>query len=110
MQVNTELPGWVEGRRLHLIAGRETVAIFEPGSGWRVKTVRCNLCGECCREPGQNWPLGTQLIDGIEYCSGVRKVGDEFSCETGYVLWGCLQERVGAKCHPDCVIEYEGAV
>jgi hypothetical protein len=34
---------------LYVFEGNDCVAIKEPGHNWKIKTVPCNNCGECCK-------------------------------------------------------------
>lgn len=59
MKVELELPEWASERHIYVLAGIELAAYKNAESeDWYVKTVRCNSCGECCKNlvPGQ-YPL-----------------------------------------------------
>lgn len=61
-----KIPKWADGRHVYIFAGREVVArrLWDHEKGragpWEKKTIRCNLCGECCRGLDENWPLGVK--------------------------------------------------
>lgn len=58
------LPDWALERHITILAGSEPIAI-KPA--WRnafaIKVQRCNMCGMCCVDPGENWIFGTKEID-----------------------------------------------
>lgn len=50
------IPQWGEGRAIYIFADRELIYKKEIGGPWERKVVRCDLCGECCRNVGPTWP------------------------------------------------------
>lgn len=50
MRVELDLPDWVMGRRLIILAGMEEVAHKMPRKSWQVKVNRCVNCGKCCKD------------------------------------------------------------
>lgn len=54
------LPDWVDTEKTHItvFAAREIIAKKDAGQKLEVKSVRCNLCGECCRHCPPDWPFG----------------------------------------------------
>ncbi len=56
--IQLEVPEWAEGRHIYIFAGREVVARKLIDKPFEIKTVRCNLCGECCHHVSSSWPFG----------------------------------------------------
>ena len=48
MRVELDLPDWVKDKRISILAGMEQVAEKFHDEPWKIKTARCQLCGECC--------------------------------------------------------------
>ena len=74
MRIELDLPDWVEGRRLIILAGMEEVAHRMPGRTWKVKTERCVNCGKCCKDcehlefyPPDKYVCGLAKGMGIPY-------------------------------------------
>jgi len=72
------IPEWALERHIVVLAGREPIAI-KPA--WRndfaVKIARCNMCGLCCVDPGEDWFFGTKkmMLRGkeVEICAEAVK-------------------------------------
>jgi len=56
VKVNLELPDWVDENELYIHSWTELVALKRPNGKWYVKTGRCNMCGDCCRDVSINFP------------------------------------------------------
>lgn len=56
--ITLEVPEWAEERHIYVFAGREVIARKLVDKPLEVKTVRCNLCGECCRNCSDDWMFG----------------------------------------------------
>lgn len=105
-----KIPEWGEDRFVFILLGRECYMVYDPLAGaWYRKVTRCNKCGKCCLGPfREDWPFGTQIIDGEEYCGGIKKAGDEWFCEASIAPFSCIRDLPNQLVeHPDCVIEYE---
>ena len=50
MRIEFDLPDWVEGKRISILAGIEQVAEKIGDGPWRVKVARCSMCGRCCQD------------------------------------------------------------
>lgn len=57
-----DLPEWAEGKNLYIFAGIETVAYKYLNRPLKVKTSRCDQCGDCCRNIKGDYPPQT---DGV---------------------------------------------
>lgn len=47
--MSVSVPDWADTENLYLITRSELVAKKLTGEFWKVKTVRCNKCGNCCK-------------------------------------------------------------
>jgi hypothetical protein len=103
-----EIPERFKERRFTVTAGSEVYMIREPDGSVYRKTIRCNLCGKCCENPGLNWHLGVMDIDGKKYCAQIKKVNNEFFCEGGFKIPAVCNMELPKKapCHPECIMEY----
>jgi hypothetical protein len=78
MKLELELPDWCNERHIYVLAGIELVAFKQYGKDWtRIKTVRCNECGECCKDI-KTMPCGA---DG--YCIYSEQQGEVRVCSLG---------------------------
>lgn len=77
-----EIPDWVNPNDTILVfAGQELIAIKEPKSNLKIKTVRCNKCGECCMDvPNNVTPFGS---DDEGKCKALKKTEDGWICMAG---------------------------
>jgi hypothetical protein len=53
---------------IYVFEGNDCVAIKEPGRKWKIKTVPCNNCGECCRRFLMNYdfpPIKNGVCDWL---------------------------------------------
>lgn len=111
--INIPVPEWARGRQIVVMAGREPFLVYSPEKGkWYRKTVRCNLCGKCCRNIGMNWPWRNESGD----CGYLKREvwnfppfgGREvFICTNPLSPVSCVFSNVPGRPHPDCCIEYE---
>ena len=97
----------VRDKSFALVAGlRQTIA-FNDGpwdDTWKVKKVRCNNCGECCLDVGENW---TFPADDEGKCSKLIKEGDKWVCDAKYdTPIRCVPDPLKANA-PLCCVEYE---
>jgi len=102
MKIILNLPDWVKEKHLYVLAGIELVAYKYKNEEWKVKTSRCNMCGECCKgfsdkktfPPKEN---GT--------CIYLKKSGDIYECGLGINRpFRCC---VGVSNLEKCTEEYE---
>ena len=111
MKIELEIPDhiWVsiKDQRLDLIAGgRQLIATTDPWDKvWRVKTVRCNFCGECCMDIAkESWSQG---IDDEGKCAKLIKDGLRWVCSAGYdTPIRCIPDPLLVNT-PTCCIKYE---
>lgn len=68
MKINLEIPDWVDGKHLYIMAGIELVAYRFLDGKWRVKTSRCSMCGKCCKRLN---------------CEHLKMDGDKYICDHG---------------------------
>ena len=97
MRLNFELPAWCDEKHIYVIAGKELIAYqeaivkHEDGqhvvsySPLKVKTERCNGCGQCCKDcvfvRSDGCPFGEQipLKCAVSDCSkGFDKCSERF--------------------------------
>lgn len=103
-----EIPDWAEERKVYIFLGRECFMVKDHDKKWYKKTVRCNLCGKCCKDLKDNWHLGLQVIDGETYCSKIKKVANQFWCEAGPAgPFSCVSDSPTGFQPKGCVLEYE---
>ena len=80
-KIELVIPEWVkDGVPIYIFAGREVIARWRLGEQFEVKVVRCDFCGECCRNVPEGWPFGREE-DGT--CSGL--VGETIRHADGQV-------------------------
>ena len=105
MKIELELPDWVETQRISILAGKELVASKVPDSKWKIKTERCNHCGECCLDAGdRRLPWG---LDDEGKCNALIKEGNKWLCGAGlYMPYICLHDP-SKKNFPSCNIEHK---
>jgi len=62
---------------LYMFEGEELIAEKPPGKPWKIKTVFCNKCGECCRRFYMDYDF-PPIKNGV--CKWLEKTGE---CELG---------------------------
>jgi len=73
MKIEIEIPEWAGERTIMIFAGQEPIAYKHYGKPLKVKTVRCNRCGECCLTvPDDKLFCGT---NGEGKCNDLRADG-----------------------------------
>lgn len=89
MRVELDLPDWVEGRSIHILAGIEEAARKLPGKPWQVKTGRCSRCGKCCDD-----------------CPYLKYDANEYRCSLGVKMpyECCISDGVLEK---NCAIKWQ---
>ena len=108
MRIVLDLPDWCDDQAIRIIAGQELVAKKMPWEDrWKVKTVRCNNCGECCMmlSPGDM----PHEIDDEGKCSKLVKEGGQWLCSLRQKTWVplCCVDDPLKENSPNCCIEYE---
>lgn len=87
MKVELDLPDWADdGQAIRIFAGIELVAKKFMGKPWEVKTVRCNMCGECCTISSPGWKETTVGVKKNGRCVALIPKPDEpgkFLCRLG---------------------------
>lgn len=81
MKIEIDIPDWCKNENLYLLNKNELIAFKMVDSGWQIKSVRCNKCGECCKhhpKEGAYFP-----IKGDGSCVHLVKDGNAFICELG---------------------------
>lgn len=75
-------------RCLRIMSGIEERAKKRAGKPWKVKTVGCNLCGECCMRMKPDWRYGvndkgwcSHLVYNNGWDNGTTKLG--YVCDFG---------------------------
>lgn len=101
--VSFNMPEWALERRLILLAGVELVAEKHPESGWKIKTERCNLCGQCCMTLKPNSPTQTPYgVDDEGKCKGLVLDHGLWYCKAGSLRpYACLRDPID---EPGCSI------
>lgn len=56
IKIELELPDWVEGKHIYIMAGIELAAYKHLNKPWKVKTGKCNMCGKCCEDITGKFP------------------------------------------------------
>jgi len=92
MKVNLDLPKWVEERHIRVFAGIEEVAKKLKGKHWQVKTSRCNMCGECCKDVSDNWRFG-RATNG--WCLKLVYYANEYRCGIDRPFTCCAGDQAG---------------
>jgi len=100
------LPSWIRERHIYIFGGSEPVSIkLSSWSNFKIKTVRCNMCGKECFEVDDDWIFGSNKNG---WCSKLLKSGDIYECTAGPLLpWCCIYKCPDSLPHPDCVVRYE---
>lgn len=87
MKIILDLPDWVnQGQAIRIFAGIELVAKKFKDKPWKIKTIRCNFCGECCSIKGPGWKDTTVEAKEDGYCIERIPKSDEpgkFICRLG---------------------------
>lgn len=112
MQVNIELPDWVEeGQAIRIFAGIELVAKKMMNEPWQIKTVRCDMCGECCTINSPGWQDNTVEARDDGFCVELIPKPDEdgkFLCALGSNRpFGCCAYGAGDNQKDMCCIRWE---
>ena len=104
MKIVLDIPDWVEGKHLYVMAGIELVAYKYLHQPWKVKTSRCNLCGKCCMD-FKSETKGYQIVGGR--CVHLEPDGDKWVCSLGANRpWSCCV-GVAPKGIPKCTEKFE---
>ena len=102
------LPDWCKDQHLMVIAGQELAAEKYPWlEKWKVKTVRCNQCGECCMT--LNTGDVPFVVDDEHKCSMLKHEDGKWLCTARQKTWvplSCLHDPLRENA-PGCCIEYE---
>lgn len=80
MKIDLDLPDWVEGKHLYVMAGVELVAYKYLDQPWQMKTGRCNMCGKCCENLGEVSDM-SKVVNGT--CINLKQDGDKKVCGLG---------------------------
>jgi len=84
-KITLEVPDWVEGKHLYLMAGIELVAYKYLKQPWKIKTSRCNMCGKCC----MNFKNDSKEIKNGR-CIYLKQNGKKYVCSLGVSRpWRC---------------------
>ena len=78
MKIEMELPDWVEGKHIYIMAGIELVAYKYLNQPWKMKSSRCSMCGKCCEKNGCKYLIN----DGDKKICSLGS-GRPFSCSVG---------------------------
>ena len=99
------IPDWVStDETLTLLAGQELVAFKHPMKEWKVKSVRCNQCGNCCLDLSNILtPFGT---DDEGKCNKLKKEDDKWLCTAGHQKPFCCISDPASIEDVDCCIRY----
>lgn len=105
VNINIDLPSWVNERTLRVFAGIEPVAYRLPDGKWNVKVDQCNMCGKCCMNLNKRHPF--PVIGG--QCIHLKKRpgnNPRFECFLRIQRpFGCC---VGIPTNiPECTVKYE---
>jgi len=106
MRIILEIPDSFADQRLTFLAGsKELIATKVPWEDfWLVKTTRCNYCGECCMDIGENWLWPP---DDEGKCIKLVKNGDKWECSAGHdTPVRCIPDPLKTN-SPTCCITYE---
>ena len=114
-KLTIEIPDWAEGRPINIFVQRESyMHVGRDGTVYK-KTVRCDMCGKCCRlhpDSSWSWRVGTKILDDQVYCKYTYKESDEFHCRNSLAPFSCCSDNPSnrkhkGKSHLECCIEYE---
>lgn len=98
-------------RNLILFAGNEPIAI-QCNNKWYRKVSRCNMCGECCFNVGEDWYYGTKEDGSCNFLTKEKweinnKVKEVFVCRAPLSPWECIIKRPGKLPYKKCTISYK---
>jgi hypothetical protein len=104
------LPDWGKDQRFTILLGMELYASYTPPDGdLQIKTVRCDLCGQCCMDMTPNHKTQTPYgVDDEGKCNALKKERDgTWVCSAGlHKPYSCLQDPLKENT-PECCIRYE---
>jgi hypothetical protein len=101
-----DFPDYENERHMRIMMGVELAASKLPGEPWKVKTVRCDLCGKCCMNLGDGQPFPITTTNGV--CDHLEKEPGKDSKTYRCALalqrpFGCC---VGEPDKDYCIIEW----
>lgn len=112
MKIELTIPKWAENRHIYIIAGSEVIAKKEANNPFEIKTSRCNLCGECCKNCSPDWHLGIKedgschyLIYEKTYIENELREGWVCSAPSFIRPWACVKGRGEKEDH--CNIKFK---
>ena len=108
MKIEIEIPDWCAERNIYVVAGIELAAYKNATESiFHIKTVRCNQCGECCK----NLPLNNQMdLLSNGDCSSLVPDGEKLICRKGaYRGFNCCVSDpiMGKQIGTNCIIRYD---
>lgn len=97
-------PDWVGNQEILVLAGMEVLVDYVPGDPIKIKTTRCNFCGDCCLD----FPPTPFENDEEGRCVKLERTPQgEWKCTAGFDKpYKCLLDVSKAN-SPDCVIEHD---
>jgi hypothetical protein len=106
-KLKLKIPKWRGDRKVYIFFGREQYAVIDQNDTVHIKIERCNYCGLCCQEPGEQFPEYIPEGEDKKYCAHCRKDVDEWVCENPAVPYSCLTDEPPRLPHKDCVMRYK---
>lgn len=108
MILKIKIPKWAEKRHLRVMAGVDMLA-YKLGHTniLRVKKVKCNQCGDCCRGLTKRWIYPTTDDGTCVYLAPDNPGTWKCTCEP--VPYHCFMgsQEKGKYDNEHCVVEYE---
>ena len=92
MQITIEIPEWAEKNHIYVFAGIELLAYRHLGQPVKIKELRCDKCGDCCRNIKGNFPPQTNGV--CDYLRGnICGLGTSrpFSCGFPNLRFDCAE-------------------
>lgn len=101
MRIELDIPDWANTKNLYLVSALdediELVAYKEINKEWKVKEIRCPICGDCCRK----W-INANTNGG--FCNHLK----DNKCDLGkHMPFSCVITVIKKDFIPTCVVKYK---
>jgi len=95
MKIEIEIPDWADERHIYVFAGIELLAFKHVDEAWKIKTSRCTMCGNCCRN-----------FKGVD-CEHLKQDGTRWVCGLGLARPISCSFSAGSSRYEGCSEKFE---